>query len=409
MNEQEKNAVILPEAAELPAEAAPQPAEKPLGYWAKIARIYQYTARGLIVLLILFVVLFAVLSPSAFSFDGLYYFVRDLGSAAALADGDDSVLYYTYGEEGMIPLAYHGGVALVHGRGIEVYKADGQRSLTVSLDMEAPRMTASRNYLAAFDLGGTSFSICNSYAELYRGTTEFPIYGITVSDTGYVAVITASDRALSQVLLYDGSYNLIQRFYRGSATVSVAISDSGRYIALLGTRASGGVLDLFMLGDSEPFTTVQLENELPLGLGFTSSTTVAVVTDRVLHTLHVDGKRYGTVSFAGNPPTAFSIGREGIAVVTAQDPTGGLSRVIRAGKKGDVTFEFTLEDVRAISLVGDALWTLSEDEVRLYRAKNGSLAATYPADAGCIGLSGIGQGDAYVFYGARAVKYSAAN
>lgn len=407
MNEQEKNAVILPQEAELPAEAAPQPTEPSLGYWAKIARIYQYTARGLIVVLLLFVVLFAVISPSAFSFNGLYYFVKDLGSAAALADSDDSVLYYTYGEEKMVPLAYHGGVALAHSRGVEIYKADGQRSLTVSLTMKEPRLTASRNYLAAFDLGGTTFSICNSYAELYRGTTEFPIYGITVSDAGYFTVITASDKALSQVLLYDGSYNLIQRFYRGSATVSAAISESGRYIALLGARAHGGVLDLFMIGDAEPFASSDFENELPLGIGFTSATTVAVVTDRVLHTLHVDGKRYDTVSFSGNSPISWHIDKEGIAVVTELDATNARCELIWVGKRGNVAFRSSLDNVTAISISDEVLWVLSERKALAYHTKNGALMTTLETDAGCIGISGTGQGNAYVFYGARAVKHAA--
>lgn len=406
MNEQEKKTTTLPEAFEVPETASD---EKPLGYWAKMAKIYQYFCRGLVFILLLFVVLFAVLFPGAFSIDGFQYFVKDLGSAAALADGDDCVLYYTYGENKTMPLAYHGGVALVHSRGVEIYQADGQRSLTVSFAMEEPRAIASRNYLAAYDLGGTTFSICNSYAELYRGTTEFPIYSITVSDAGYFAVVTASDRALSQVLLYDGSYNLIQRFYRSSATVSVAISDGGRYIGLLGARAEGGVLDLFMMSDAEPFSTLYFENELPLGLGFTSSTTVAVITDRVVHTLHVDGKRYNTVSFSGKPPLSWHIGKEGIAVVAETDTVRALCEVTWIEKRGGVAFRVSLESIKGISLSDNVLWALSEEELRAYHIKTGALLAIFETGKDCIGLFGLGQSDAYVFYGARAVKYTAMN
>ena len=383
--------------------------EKKLGYWGKIAKIYQYVYRGLIVALILFSVVFAVLFPSAFSYNGLRYFIEDLGAAVAIANDESPVLYYTYGEKETTSIAYHGGVALMHRKGVEIYQANGQRTLAVSLSMATPRVTVSRNYLVAFDLGGTTFSVCDAYSELYRGNTEFPIYGVTVSDAGYLAVITASDHALSQVLLYDGNYALIQRFYRSSATVSAAISDSGRHIALLGLNAQGGVLDLFVLGDADSIFTARFEDELPLTLGFTSAATVAVVTDRAMHTLHVDGRHYDTVSFAGQRPVYYHVDKDGGAVVLEEDAMRAQYRLISADKRGRVRQEQLLgADIKAFSVCDGALWLLSDRELCVYDGK-GSTAYRYDVESGALGLSCISQESAYVFYGARAVKYSVAN
>jgi hypothetical protein len=398
------------EKALLPAEEGiPAGETRPMSYWARVARIYQYVGRGLVVSLILFVVLFAVLSPAAFSYDGLRYFAEDLGAAVAIADGDSPVLCYTYGEEASTYLAYHGGVALAHTKGVEIYQADGQRSLFVSLRMKAPRLAASRNYLVAFDIGGTDFSVCNSYAELYRGKTEFPIYDVQVTDAGYFAVITASDKALSQVLLYDGGFSLIQRFYRSSATVKAAVSDSGRYVALLGLTAKGGVLDTFVLGDTAPLSTVRFDGELPLALGFTSATTLSAVTDRALYPLHVDGRHYGAVSFSGARPVRYEIRREGALVVLETDAVLGHSRVLSLDKRGRTVTDAALTAaVKGISTFDGTAFVLTEDTLFVYTS-GAQAPVTYAVGKNALGLSAVGKNDAYVFYGAQAVKYSVVN
>ncbi|MBE6554802.1 MAG: hypothetical protein E7663_01015 [Ruminococcaceae bacterium] len=388
-----------------PAESTALP-EQTAGYWQRVSRQYRRAARMLTLLLILFVVVFVSLSIDAFSYNGIFYFGRDVAALTALADDRSETVYYTYGEVESAKATYRGGVAIVFENGVETYGADGERLMHLDGSFSAPRIAVSRDYLIAYSFGDNAFCVCNTYSELFADTTEFPIMGAYVSDAGYFALITGSDETLSEVLLYDGNFHLVQRFGRASATVSAVISDNGRYIAILGAASDGAVLDLFMVGNAEP-TLSERFDAFPYAVSFTSFNTLAVLTDSSIHTLNIDGKSFSSVDFEGASLAAYSVGDSTVAAVLEADRENGICRLIVTDKKGRILLDNgTLEGrISAISLTEQSVWILRDRTLECL-SLDGTLRGSFALENGALSMDALSETDARVFYGARAEAFS---
>ena len=363
--EQSTTALVAVEGEKLPVKA-----EKTESYWARIASRYTVIWRVLLIVLILFTVLFMLLFSRAFTYDSIFCFFKDLQTVSAFVPPDYGTVSATFEEGEHTALSYRGGVAFVNSGGVEVYSPDGHRLLNVDRVFSTPRAVASRKYLLAYDSGGTTFSVTNSYTELFHGETEFPILGATVSDSGHFALITTSDEVLSQVLLYDNNFNLIQRFRRASATVGVSLSDNGKRIALIGATAESGtpqsVLEIFRLGEAAPELSLGFQNEFPLSVAFTGNKYFAIFTNRALRCCHLDGDIKAEVALNGNP-VGLDVNSNGILLALETDEISAAHRILALDAKGNTLYDGSHEgDITALKMGERELFWLSGDRaVRL--------------------------------------------
>ena len=402
--ENENRSTALVEVA--PA-ALVQTKEQPPSYWARVCG--KYHAAWLIVafVLVLFVVMFSVLFAHAFSYDSLFYFGKDIATLTSLPDQGDTTVYYDYKGENAVPVSYRGGMAVAHVEGVDIYAADSARLLSVTYEKPyaAPRIAVSRDYLIAYDFGATSFCVCNSYDMLYEGVTEQPIYGVFVSNSGYFAIITRSDTALSEVLVFDADFNLKQRFGRASATISAVISENGRTVTLVGAVADGTMVDVYMIGDEKPLSSTVLAG-FPLAAGYTTSTKLAIITDTACHVISHEGKVYETVGFDGAALAAYSISENGIAIALETDRINAAYRVLVLDKKGKIQAELTHAGrAKAISLSDSHLWMLCDTEALCFEVDNVQKVDRLAVDDGALGIVALGDHNARVLYPAQALHF----
>ena len=375
------------------------------GYWGRVAARYTATWRALLLVTVLFVILFALLFSRAFTYDSMFCFFRDLKSASAFTPSDYSTVTPAYKEGGAFSLPYRGGVAFVSSGGVEVYTPSGERLLDVSRSLKTPRAVASRKYLVAYDNGGTTFSVTNSYTELFHGESEYPILGAAVADSGHFALITTSGDALSQVLLYDSNFNLIQRFQRASATVSVHLSEDGKRIALLGMAAENGtvrgVLAIYRLGADEPEHAVIYENEIPLAVSFTKNKYYTVLTDARLRCYDADGDIRADINLQGKPTVGFAVCEDGVVLVTETDEISATHRMLVLDEKGKTVYDGRYgRDVKALSLTGQVVYLLSDGEVVRIDTDSGEVH-TIAVESGATGIFAVDEEHVRVVYPAR--------
>lgn len=381
-----------------------QAAEK-TGYWTRVATRYTAVWRALLLVTVLFVVLFVMLFSRAFTYDSMYCFFLDLKSVSSFVPSDHGVVTPAFKEGDAFSLPYRGGVAFVSSGGIEVYTPGGERLLGVSRNLKTPRAVASGKYLVAYDNGGTTFSVTNSYTELFHGESEYPILGAAVADSGHFALITASGDALSQVLLYDSNFNLIQRFQRASATVGVHLSEDGKRIALLGMAAENGtvrgVLSVYKLGADEPERTSVYENEIPLAVGFTKNKYYTVLTDTALRCYDADGDPCAEIDLQGKTPVGFTVCEDGTALVLETDEISASHRVLVLDKKGKTVYDGTYErDVKALSLSGEVVYLLSDGQVARIDTDDGEMHV-FDIELGATGIFAVDEESVRVVYPAQ--------
>ena len=388
------------------------PVAQKSAYWGRVASCYTVLWRILLIALLLFAALFMLLFSRAFTYDSVFCFFKDLQAVSAFVPSDYDAVYTTYEEGEHVSLSYRGGVAFVNGGGVEVYSPDGKRLLDVDLELKNPRAVASRKYLVAFENGGTHFSVTNSYAELYRGETEFPIYGAEISDSGHFALITASDEVLSQVLLYDNNFNLIQRFRRASATVGVSLTENGKRIALLGAGAEEGAvhgqLDVFELGESEAELTQHFREEFPLAVDFTGNRNLMVLTDRTLRCLNTEGKVHAELAADGKT-VAYTANENGALLVLETDGITATNRVIVWNKKGSTLYDSAFTgDITAVALGKKECFLLSGERA-VHIDADSDTQTELPVSAGATDLYIVDDGAVRVVYPAKTEYYAFKN
>lgn len=365
MQENESKALV-----KAPSPVLPMATEKPEGYFGAVARHYRNVSRVLLITLVLFVVLFVLFFSRAFTYDSLYYFVKDLSGIATAVSADCDEISYTYHAGDSAFALYQGGIVRVSTAGVEIFRSDGERALYAELTLHEPRLALSRRYVIAYDFGGTEFYVYNSYDELYRGTTDAPILGITVSDSGAFAVLVPSGNALSAVLYYDSGFALTQRFERASATVDMALSETGEKIAFLGLGADGSLLDVYEIGRGEPTATVALSVDLPQSVLFLTSKNVAVIGTDGAVVFQTDGKMLENISFAGKSPALVAKGDYGFAVALRDQNAPAAAEVLWLDKRGGELCRFPFENgINGLSLSGKTLFVLSGGGIHSFSSK----------------------------------------
>lgn len=409
MDRENREATALVKREEnLPVAEAPT-----VGYWMRVSKAYKTAFSVLCFVLAVFLVVFSVLSAHTFTYDSLFYFGKDLSTLISLSGREGSVIYYDYEGRDARPLVYRGGVAVAHRTGVDIYAAGGELLLALKDDHNytTPRIAASRDYLAVYDFGGNAFSVCNSYAKLYEGKTDYPIYGVHVSDAGYISVITGSDPTpaegepfyLSEVLVLDAHFNLVQHFGRATATVSAVISQNGRTVTLVGAGATGTVVDVYTVGREAPLSTTTFSG-FPLAAGHTATGKLAILTDTACHTLSTTGKVYRTVDYNGASLAAYSIDENGISLALEVDRLHTQYRALVLDKKGNVKADLTVSHpVSSVALSGEYLWVLGGNTLSCFTRRDGTCLETRTLGEGALGASVLSDRTVRVLFPAQAL------
>ena len=402
MNPDEKKSTAL-----IPVEGERLPAAPPVrraNYWGRISSRYTALSRVMILLLLLFVVLFSLIFARMFTYDSLFSFVKDIQNVSSFVPANYETVYATYDGADAAVTVYRGSIAFVTKGGVEVYAPDGTRLLNLDRELASPRVVASEKYLIAYDQGGKSFFVTNSYGELYSGESAFPILSATVADSGYFALITTSDSYLSRVVLYDNNFNQIRGINRGMATVGAVFLDDGSLALLGATAADGAIYTSLSIYDSKLESVAyscELENEMPLALGLADGT-LMLLTDKALHACDTDGSVKNSVTLEG-ALVNFAFGREGAVLVSETDAVTATHRVVALNGDGVLVYDDVYNgDVYAVEVVDEALLLLCKNAV-VRIPTDGSAVQTVAVEAGATDILSVGERGLRVIYPAKAV------
>ena len=375
-------------------------------FWATNHKRLTASWRVTLVVLAGFLVVYCLLYYRSFSSDNLYYFGRDIANLPNLVGGADQPLYFDAGGDGSSVYSYRGGVAVVGREKTKVFAGGGECLLTVEYGAayEHPAAALSRDYLVIFDRGGIGFSVINAYAVLYEGEAKAPILGVSVSDAGSFTVITSSMAHLSEVWLYDADFRLPRSFGRASATVAAPISSDGRTVAIVGATATGTVVDLFVMGEQTPLSSLTLEG-FPYRAAFTSSGTLAVVSDAGLYTVNSRGVLASSTSFEGASPIAVALGDDGFAVALEVNRPNRIVRVLAFDRAGSVTLDQTRtgKTVLGLALSRECAFLLFDQSAECVRLKNGEVISSMALPDGALGITAEGGRTASILFPAMAL------
>ncbi len=325
-----------------------------------------------------FVVLSFFKNTNLITYRNFYYFFKDLNASAETVDvlATDSVTYPTGGKQSFT--LYRKGLAVAGEYSVTVFTATGRQTVSANLHYENPVAVGAGKYLLVYDLGGTRYSLYNSYTQVYDGKSEFPINGAAVSDSGRYALISSSENYASVVSLYSDSFSLLNRYLKKGYVMDVAITEKGDRVAILTSSPKDAafetLLEIYRPGQEAAEATASVGTSLGLSLHFTASGALSILSTDGISYADSRGRVTSVFDFGGSEISSVANDREGIAVLLKPKAISEKNILIVFDKDGKMLYNKAVtETVEQISRSGQTVYLLSAGKIGRLQVKSGEL------------------------------------
>ena len=325
-----------------------------------------------------FVVLSFLRNTDLITYRNFYYFFKDLNASAETVDlfETDSISYPTAEEQSFA--LWRQGLAVAGNDSLTVFTATGRQTLSRPLQYRNPIAVGTGKYLMVYELGGTQYSVYNSYTRLYTGKSDYPIYGATVSESGSYALISRSEQYNSIVSLYNDNFVLLNRYNRNGYVTDVALNSKGTRLAILTAMPEDGLLStslsIYVPREAGEGNQVTLTSSIGLSCAFTDTNEINVLCRDGLYSV-TDGGEIGREQlFAGREIICAELTEEGATVVLRESPVSQESTVLIYDKSAKLLHERKMmKMVTQVSRRDGTVFLLREDGVDQLRLRGAQL------------------------------------
>ena len=325
---------------ELPADGVIEKNE----YYVAISRNYKLARLAALAMFLLYVLFMLATKSEDLTVANLQYLMRDLNLST---EGGEAFSGVSYSAEPIQRFGfYRNELAYVTGRGVDLYAPTGSVGLSATLSYENPSIVVTDQYMMIYDLGGTSFSVYNSFSELSRGATDHTIIAGDMSKNGSFVLVTEGREYRAMVYLYNSDFELRSVYKRSSYVSDAAISSDGGRLAMTSFGADGGEFytDVYIYepGVDEPISVKRIAGEYPLSLEDMGEGFCLLTTDNIYY-LSSDGVEQGKYRHGGSIGTA-SICDEYVAITFPENTLGSENRIIILDGSLTVCYNAVIEE-----------------------------------------------------------------
>lgn len=353
---------------------APQSAERPRNeYYETVSSRLGVFQVVLYLSLLAFVVLSFFRNTQLITYRNFYYFVKDLNASAETVNlfETDSVGYPTSEQQSFT--LYRKGLAAAGNDSVTIFTATGRQTVSLTLDQyRNPAAVGSGRYLLVYEVGGTRYSLYNSYSRISSGTTEYPITCAAVSDSGMYAIASSSAEYTSVVSLYNNRFALINRYNKTGYVMSLDLNEKGTALAILTSSPEDGALltELSVYpprADAASFVT-PLGSDIGVSCSFSSAGTVNVLCSGEMYCVSSGGSVTARYHFGGRSLLCAENGENGLSVCLKSLDLSEKNSLIIFDKNGKLLYNEEVPDSASqIARYGDTVFLLCADGVARIR------------------------------------------
>ncbi len=351
------------------------------GYYEEISLRYASAQLVGIMLLALFFVVSLLTDSTLLSSDSLMYFAKDMTASISMREhvARDTLVYST-DEDNRYDL-YRDGLAVLGEHKLTVFTATGREAYADSLSYATPRIASSGRYLLAYDLGGMSYRLYNSFACVENVTLTSTIRGVAAANDGSYCIITGGTDYASLVTLYNERFRAIARYHIEEYTVCSDIEDDGRRILIASVSSQNGRMTTHLLlatpGKQTEDAAWTVTDAYPVAAYFTDSGKVMLLSTDCLVLFDTQGKELMRYSFDEGNVRSFRTGGFGCILFCRANSYDTATNILAFDKDGRQVYNITNEtQVYDATLYGDTLGLLLQEELRVYRNGESDVADT---------------------------------
>lgn len=355
--------------------------EEPIDFSAPSIPYYENLANRLsFVRVILYMVLFVFITVTVLcnhrfiTYENLYYLAKDISAATLTAQSRADQISYPISSTEADFVYYRGGMVVAGSEVVTALSGSGRQTMSVNVAYANPCARASDKYFLTFGRGERSFAVYNSFVQVHREITEYPIYDAAVGDNGNFAVVTRSRDYTSEVILYDSDMNQLGNYHLNGYVTSLSMNQEGNRLGIISAEYNGGLWEskvtLIRMTKGLPIASATVVGTMGLQCGFVSDDQLAVVyTDRLM-IWESDASVKNETFFEGTVPTLCAIGDNRVAILFEIQTDLSESLLQVYDKNGRDLYDLRMDATHPVSLSGGAEELIFGNNILLIRTQN---------------------------------------
>lgn len=346
-------------------------------YYENLANRMSFVRVVLYMVLLVFVVVTVISNRTLITYENLYYLAKDIEAATLTAQSEADHMSYPISSADTDFAPYRGGLVIAGGEVVTAISGSGKQTLSVNVDYATPVVRASEKYFLTFGRGENSFAVYNSFVQVHRESTEFPVFDAAVADNGTFAILTRSRDYTSEVVLYDSNMEKVATHHIGGYVTGMALNASGTCLGVVSVESKAGVWETRITLTrierkitNESVQSVTLTGTLGSACDFTTDERLAVILSDRLLLLKKDATITREVSFEGRKALLGCISDGHIAILTRNGDDHASDRLAAYDRNGNALYEMPLPANHPIRIAGGADSMLFEGNTLYVRASN---------------------------------------
>ena len=328
-------------------------------YYENLANRLSFARVVIYMVLLVFVVVTVVSNHRLITYENLYYLAKDISAATMTAQSKaDRISYPISSSEADFAL-YRGGMVTAGSEVVTAVSGSGRQTLSVNVAYAQPCVRASDKYCLTFGRGENTFAVYNSFVQVYREITEFPVYDAAVGDSGNFAVVTRSRDYTSEVVIYDGDMEKLANLHLNGYVTGLAMNPEGDRLGVVSVESVNGLwetkISLIRIEKRISRESETLSGVFASACGFVDEERLAVICSDRLMIWGTDATVKGEELFEGDSPAlcAISPGRVAVLCERQDDLSEKTLRVF--DKNGRSVYALTMDGGHPIGRAGETL------------------------------------------------------
>lgn len=325
-------------------------------------------------LIIVTVVVLAILALVLFwrdlNFDRFRRWVTYMG-----VEPDGTYGNYQYpAYDGNAYAVYENGLVVATSSGLMLYDETGSPLTEISAAMDNPNVNVAGNYVAAWDIGGTTLCAARSGEEHLNRTLDHTILDVDLSANGDMVFASGADGYRTMLTMMDNQTQERFKWYSSAQYLPLcAVNSGGTQLAAiaLGQEQGAFTSSLLLLDptveEQEP-VQVALGNQLIYELDYLQDRYLCAVGETSLQLLRTTGEVHGTYGYNGEHLMKYDISGDGFITLALNPYQTGSQYVLKTVEyDGQERGSLALgQEVLHLSVAGDYVAVLTASGLQIY-------------------------------------------
>ncbi len=323
-----------------------------------------------LVTLILYIAVFFMMNSPLLTGDNIGRFFFNVKSAVTEDIPEDGTVRFEESSKNTLSV-FKDGLVILSQKTVSVYSRNNILMSEFYVNFSSPVLKQSDNYVLSFDRGDTSICLSDSFKVVATKNFAENIITATVSDDGYVAVVTETYGYKAKVTVLNRNLQELYYWYSSKTNVVDVVFSTSNVISVIGIVSDYENIDIvvhrinFRTGEEQK--TYSIPDSFPLAIKQKDDNSIEIISDSGIYSVRNDGYRpiYQYINtdidyyWQDEHNTIFSTtvnAAEKICSVEAISPTG------------NILFRRNYNDIKSVVCYYEVFLVLAED--RLYVLDN---------------------------------------